>query len=246
MSLLKNKVVLITGVSRGLGLELVRAFAAEGSRVAGVARSADGLQEPAVAGGSSFTGLVADVADFSQVAAAVERVGSELGGIDIVFNNAAVYPRVNFTDESAADWAEAMAVNVNGVANVCKAVLPVMLAAGYGRIYNLGSFADIAPIPESAAYSAAKGAVRALTKAIAADLRGRDADIEVHEWIPGHLRTRMSDFTGIEPAVAAGWAVQLAGQPHARTPNCIFENDREWLPPRSLRQRVRDKLRSLL
>ena len=246
MSLLRNKVVLITGVSRGLGLELVSAFAAEGCQVVGIARSETGLRAAAEAvGDGSFVGLVADVADFDQVRSAVEDALEKAGRIDIVFNNAAVYPRVNFVDETPADWATAMAVNVNGIANVCKAVLPSMLRNDYGRIYNIGSFADIAPIPESAAYSAAKGAVRALTKAIAADLRDRDADIEVHEWIPGHLKTRMSDFTGIEPAVAAGWAVQLARQPHARTPNGIYENDREWLPPKGLRQRVTDKIRSL-
>ena len=82
-------------------------------------------------------------------------------------------------------------------------------------------------------------------KAIAADIRPLQADIEVHEWIPGHLRTRMSDFTGLDPAVAAEWGVQLVSMPHARTRNCIFENDREWLPPKGLKQRIKDRLLSV-
>lgn len=247
MSLLKNKVVMITGVGRGLGRELVFAFAAQGCRVVGVARHEDNLQETAsLVTDGDFSGHVADISSFMQLQAVVENTVSTHGGIDMLFNNAAVYPQVNFVDESADDWARAVAVNVNGVAYACKAVLPVMIRAGYGRIYNIGSFADIAPIANSAAYSASKGAVRSLTKAIAADLQHRNLDIEVHEWIPGHLKTQMSGFTGIDPAIAAGWAVQLAQQPHARTRNCIFENDREWLPPKGLRQRLKDRLRSLL
>ncbi len=247
MNLLKNKVVMITGVGRGLGRELVLAFAAEGCKVVGVARHADNLKETAaLVPESGFLGHIADIANFDQLQTVVDDTVGRHGRIDILYNNAAIYPRVDFTVESAAEWARAIGVNVNGVANACKAVLPGMLKVGYGRIYNVGSFADIAPIVNSAAYSASKGAVRSLTKAIAADLQQHDVDIEVHEWIPGHLNTQMSGFTGIDPAVAAGWAVQLAKQPHARTRNCIFENDREWLPPKGLRQRIRDRFRSFL
>jgi NAD(P)-dependent dehydrogenase (short-subunit alcohol dehydrogenase family) len=101
----------------------------------------------------------------------VNETKSRFGRIDILFNNAAIYPKVSFLEESAQDWARAIDVNVNGVANCCKAVLPLMIAAGTGRIYNIGSFADLNPIENSAAYSASKGAVRALTKAIARDLQ---------------------------------------------------------------------------
>lgn len=247
MSLLKHKVVLITGVGRGLGRELVQAFCAEGCTVVGITREEQGLRETeGLVAGSKFDGYAADVADFRQVADIVSECLRKHGRVDIVFNNAAVYPRVSFTDETAEEWASAIATNVNGVANVCKAVLVSMLEQGYGRIYNVGSFADISPIADSAAYSASKGAIRSLTKAIAADINDREADIEVHEWIPGHMNTRMSGFTGTDPAVAAGWAVSIAGQAHARTQNCIFENEREWLPPRGIRQRIRDRLRSLL
>jgi len=242
----ENKIIMITGVGSGLGQALAVACARQGNLVLGIARRQESLQDTAAAVGPDlFQGQVADVADFAAVKSAVDAWVARHGRIDVLFNNAAVYPRNNFLDEAATDWAQAIAININGVANCCKAVLPHMVKAGVGRIYNVGSFADLAPIAESAAYSASKGAVRALTKAIAADIRHIDADIEVHEWIPGHLRTQMSGFTGLEPAVAAEWGVRLASTPHARTRNCIFENDREWLPPKGLKQRIRDKLLSV-
>lgn len=245
--MLANKVVMITGVGSGLGRALVIAFVEQGCKVIGIARREESLRETAaLVSTDAFQGHVADVASFGQIRAVVDASVERHGRIDIVFNNAAVYPRVNFTEESAAEWARGIDVNVNGVANLCKAVLPAMLEAGSGRIYNIGSFADVAPIANSAVYSASKGAIRALTKAIAADIQDFDADIEVHEWIPGHLKTRMSDYTGLEPSVAAEWGVRLASEQHARTPNCIFENDREWLPPKGLKQRIRDKLRALI
>lgn len=245
--MLANKIVMITGVGSGLGRALAVAFAEQGSRVIGIARREETLRETAaLISAEQFAGYVADVSRFAEIKTVVDTVAAEHGRIDIVFNNAAVYPRVNFLAETPEDFAQALDVNVTGVANVCKAVLPMMQDSGYGRIYNVGSFADIAPIADSAVYSASKGAVRALTKAIAADVQSLDADIEVHEWIPGHLKTQMSGFTGIEPEVAAAWGVQIASIEHARTPNCIFENDYEWLPPQGLKQRIRNKLRALL
>jgi len=245
--MLENKVVIVTGVGGGLGRALAQAFVEQGCYVAGIGHRQDSLSETAAAVPSDkFSVHLADVADFAAVQAVIEQILADHGHIDLVFNNAAIYPKQNFLDEDPAQWARAMAVNVNGIANGCKAVLPGMIARRYGRIYNVGSFADIAPISCSAAYSASKGAVRSLTKAIARDIEHLDADIEIHEWIPGHLRTRMSEFTGIEPRVAAGWAVQLAMQPHARTRNGIYENDREWLPPKGLRQRVKDRLLSFV
>ena len=241
--MLADKVVMITGVGSGLGRALARAFVEHGCTVVGIARRADSLRETeALVASDRFSGHVADVANYAEVEAVVAHCIATHGRIDVLFNNAAVYPKVNFLEERPDMWCRAIDVNVNGVANCCKAVLPLMIAAGTGRIYNVGSFADLNPIENSAAYSASKGAVRALTKAIARDLQHIDADIEVHEWIPGHLNTQMSGFTGSDPSIAAGWAVQLASMPRTRTRNCIFENDREWRPPKGFRQRVKEKL----
>ena len=241
--MLEDKVVMITGVGSGLGRALAQAFIEHGCLVVGIARRAESLTETeALVASNRFLGYVADVASYSEVEAVVTHCVATQGGIDVLFNNAAVYPKVNFLEERPDMWYRAIDVNVNGVANCCKAVLPSMVKADKGRIYNVGSFADLSPIENSAAYSASKGAVRALTKAIARDLQSLDADIEVHEWIPGHLKTQMSGYTGIEPAEAARWAVALVSIPHARTKNCIFVNDNEWLPPKGLRRKIKERL----
>ena len=241
--MLADKVVMITGVGSGLGRALAQAFVEHGCIVVGIARRAESLRDTeALLASDRFTGFVADVAKYAEVEAIVRHCVAMNGGIDVLFNNAAVYPKVNFLEERPDMWARAIDVNVNGVANCCKAVLPGMVNAGKGRIYNVGSFADLNPIENSAAYSASKGAVRALTKAIAWDLNNTSADIEVHEWIPGHLKTQMSGYTGLDPAEAAKWAVALVAVPHARTKNCIFVNDKEWLPPKRLRRRIKEKL----
>jgi NAD(P)-dependent dehydrogenase (short-subunit alcohol dehydrogenase family) len=106
----------------------------------------------------------------------------------------------------------------------------------------VGSWADVAPIESSAAYSASKGALHALTRAIAADIGPLGLDIEVHEWIPGHLNTRMSEFTGMDPAVSAAWGLALAREVRADHRSRIYENDREWLPPKPLKQRLKERV----
>ena len=119
---------------------------------------------------------------------------------------------------------------------------PLMINAGFGRIYNVGSWADIAPLKNSAAYSCSKGGVHALTKAVATDIADLNLDIEVHEWLPGHLKTQMSEYTGIDPSISAGWAVMIANQPQASGKNRIFVHDHEWIPPKRLKNRIKEKL----
>ena len=225
----------ITGVNGGLGEALAKVFLEHGMSVAGIGRQ----PEPKLSAATPrFSYWRADVADAAQVAAAFAAIHSHFGRIDVVLNNAALYPKVSILEQPPEEWAATIGANVNGVAYCCHAALRLMLMQGRGRIYNVGSFADLAPIPKSAAYAASKGAVRALVKGIAADLQGVNADIQVHEWIPGHLRTRMSDFTGIEPEVAARWCLQIVLADKASKNGSIFEFDREWKPPEGLRRRL--------
>ncbi len=241
--MLKEKVVVVTGAGSGLGRELAKAFVEKGSIVLGIGRSEESLNATKqTIGSENFEPCVVDIADAEGVEKFVTQTLEKHGRIDIVFNNAAVYPKVNFLSESAAEFAQAVSINVCGVANMCKAVLPSMIENNFGRIFNLGSWADLGPIPNSAAYSATKGAMHALTKAIAADIAEKNVDVEVHEWIPGHLNTQMSDFTGMDPAVAAGWGVDIAAKPNASKKNCIYEQNWEWQPPKSFKQKIVSKL----
>jgi NAD(P)-dependent dehydrogenase (short-subunit alcohol dehydrogenase family) len=240
--MLKNKVVVITGAGGGLGRALVDAFVKEGALVVGLGRSINGLKETKTLVDSPlFSYYQVDVSDYQHLEKVIQLIIDAHYRIDYLFNNAAVYPKVNFLEEAANEFSAAIDINVSGVANCCKAVLPIMIKNQFGRIFNVGSWADLSPTNNSAAYCASKGAIHALTKAIAVDIEHANADVHVHEWIPGELKTQMSDFTGIEPSLSASWAVQIAKSDNLK-PNCIFERDREWLPPKSLKQRMLSKL----
>lgn len=214
--MLTNKIVLITGAGSGLGRALSIVFCNQGAKVVGIGRKRNTLCETqqavkakCVEYPDNFSFFECDVSAFEKVDSVVSKVIEDYGRIDYVFNNAAIYNKVNFLEESSEEFAAAINVNILGLANVCKAVLPEMINKKYGRIYNVGSFADINPIPNSAAYSASKGALHGLTKGIAIDIAHHDLDVEVHEWVPGHMKTGMSDFTGLEPEVAAQWALAI-------------------------------------
>ncbi len=192
--------------------------------------------------GGSFQYYRLDVSDFKEVEQIVSKIIDQHGRIDYLYNNAAVYPKVNFLEETAEEFTEALTINVCGISNLCKTVLPHMISRKFGRIFNIGSWAHRGPIENSAVYSCSKGAVHSLTKAIAKDIEQLDLDIEVHEWIPGHLNSIMSDFTGIDPAIAAQWGVSIAKLGVRSSKNCIFQNDYEWTPPKSLKQKIKSKL----
>ncbi|MFL0810270.1 MAG: SDR family oxidoreductase [Agarilytica sp.] len=240
---MKDKVVVITGAGSGLGRELAKVFVSEGAKVIGLGRSSEKLKQTSEELASdNFDFYVADVGHVEQVESTIATILAKYGRIDVLFNNAAVYPKVNFLNESAGGFSEALNTNVNGIAFTCKSVLPAMIKNGYGRIFNVGSWADLAPIADSVVYSASKGAVHALTKGIAVDVVKPDVDVEIHEWIPGHLNTQMSDYTGMEPAMAASWAVGLVNKTHPMHKHQIYMGNQLWQPPKGLKDKIKSKL----
>ena len=238
-----SKIIVVTGAGSGLGRALAAGFVQRGATVIGLGSREPPLRETAsLIGDSRFSWHRVDVSDAAQVTETLQLVAGKFGRIDVMINNAAVYPKTGFLEQDAESWMRTIAINLGGVANCCRTVLPLMMRQGYGRIINVGSFADLAPIPNSSAYAASKGGMRALTKAISADLGGAYPDVMCVEWVPGHLNTQMSDFTGMNPAVCVEWALQIINLPPGQGKARIFEGDHEHFPPKSLKARVKEKL----
>jgi NAD(P)-dependent dehydrogenase (short-subunit alcohol dehydrogenase family) len=195
-----EKTVVVTGAGSGVGRAIAIGFCSEGANVMGIGRTRADLEETArLCGPDRMHFVVGDVARPDDVARLFSEAVKRHGKVDILVNNAALYPKVAFLESSHEEWGRVIETNVIGMALCCREALPGMLARAFGRIINLGSFAWKQPIPNSSAYSASKGAVRAFTKALATEIdRNRYPDVLVNELLPGMVRTRMSE-TGADP-----------------------------------------------
>ena len=237
----REPLAVVTGAGGGLGRALSRAFAARGIAVAGIGRNDAALRETGRPCADRFHPVVADIADPAQVARAFERIEA-IAPPTILVNNAAIYPRRDILDETPESFGLTMATNLGGVVAATHEALARMTRTGQGRIVNVASMADIAPLPASAAYSVSKGAARIFTRALVADLGDRFPGIVISDWLPGVLATRMGIEDGLSPEAAAPWGVALALW-HERSLNgTVWEMDRELLPPRGLKRRVKDRL----
>ncbi len=191
--------VAITGATGGIGRELVRHFAARADRVSAIGRSAAALADLA-AEIPGITTVCGDVADGTSCEAAFAEAMLANGPVDHLIAAAAVYPKAFFLDQDAAHLDEVLRINVVGVANAARAVMPAMLERNYGRVVVVGSLADMTPVPGSLAYSVSKGALHTLVRGIAREIdRDRYPNVLINEFSPGATRTRMSDH-GNEPA----------------------------------------------
>lgn len=236
---LKSGVVVVTGASDGLGRALCHALMAQNVRVAGIARRADALaavKNDAPEG--LFLPVLADVADPKAVEAGFGEIRQTWGPVTSLINNAAVYPHRDILDETPESFMHTMSVNLGGPLFCAQQVLADMTEQGFGRIVNVGSFADIAPAPVSAAYSVSKGALRILTRALNADLADRFPDIVINDWMPGVLNTKMGLAAGTDPEHVAGWGAKLALWHDRRFTGQVFEGDRSVPPPVGLKRRL--------
>jgi 3-oxoacyl-[acyl-carrier protein] reductase len=176
MTNLVGRTAIVTGAARGLGRTYAQKLIEAGMNVV-VADKADTKETlDLMYGPGKALGVALDVADFKSAAAMAERTLAAFGRIDVLINNAALYGglkggRAEQIDE--AEWDRCMAVNVKGVWNCCRAVIPQMRKQGGGSIVNVASLAAIYGLPYALHYSAAKAAVIGMTRALAREL-GRD------------------------------------------------------------------------
>lgn len=229
-------VAIVTGAGSGLGRALAVKLCERGFRVVGTGRRSAALGETRTMAGHLFQPLPLDVGN----AAAVRDAFAGLGPLALLINNAAVYPRRDFLDESGESFMDTVAVNLGGVAACSRAALAQMCTTGRGRIVNVASFADIAPLPAASAYSVSKGAARILTRAMVADLGDRFPGIVIGDWLPGMLRTGMGIPDGTAPETAAAWGVALALDMDPGLNGTVFERDTELLPAKGIKRKLRD------
>ncbi len=198
--LLKDKVAVITGAARGNGAGIARVLAGEGAVVClwdAVPEVHNTAAQIRSCGGAGF-GFQVDVTDGNRVREAAQEVVGQFGGIDILVNNAGIYPSVPFLEMTDELRDKVFAININGVLNCCKAVLPTMIEKRAGRIINVSSVTGpLTVIPGLVAYAASKGAVSAITKALAVEYA--PLGITVNAVLPGTI-----DTPGLRALVATG------------------------------------------
>jgi NAD(P)-dependent dehydrogenase (short-subunit alcohol dehydrogenase family) len=205
MSGLKQKIVLITGGSGGLGRALAFGFSARGYRVAITARNQDRLDAAAKQSstdGGQVLALPCDIVDRDQVKGLADRIATKWGRVQILINNAGIARAVNFAGMPDELWDETLETNLTGAYNCCKAFLPDMIQARWGRIINIASTAAKVGFSHVTAYSASKHGLLGLTRSLA--LETARLGITVNAICPGYVddeRTRenaklMAEKTG--------------------------------------------------
>jgi NAD(P)-dependent dehydrogenase (short-subunit alcohol dehydrogenase family) len=221
MGQLSGKSVILTGASRGIGAAAAEALVAAGASVLLLARSAEGITALATRlrkGGGQAEAMTCDVAEWSQVQAAVARAHEAFGRIDALINNAGVIEPIGpLASADPRAWAHAADINFKGGYHGIRAVLPRMRAQGSGTIVNLGSGAAHNPLEGWSHYCAAKAATAMLTRCAHLENRGRG--VRVFSLSPGTVATDMQraiKSSGINPVSQMDFATHAPPDEPAR------------------------------
>jgi NAD(P)-dependent dehydrogenase (short-subunit alcohol dehydrogenase family) len=182
---LAGKTAVITGGNSGIGLATAKAFVREGARVAIIGRNRETLQLAAKELGDQAIALVADTVDENQLTAAFDEAGKRFGGIDIVFANAGIGASTPLGGTTAEEFRQVIDINLTGVFLTVQAALPHL--RDNGSVILNGSVHAVLGVPGWSAYAATKGAVRSMTRVLAAELSPRR--IRVNQVTPGVTKT---------------------------------------------------------
>lgn len=188
---LKDKVAVITGVSKGIGRALTEQLLEKGCKVAGFGRTDPELQHP------NFKFFTTDVRDFEQVSTSVTKAVLAFGSdIHILINNAGLGYFGYLENHTLEQWDEMFQTNVNGTFYTCKEIIPLMKKTGFGHIINIASTAGLEGYPQVTGYCGTKHAVRGISEGLYKELR--EFKIKVTCVYPGSVKT---DFFRNSPSI---------------------------------------------
>jgi NADP-dependent 3-hydroxy acid dehydrogenase YdfG len=226
MSLIQNKVVIITGASSGLGEATAKRLAASGAKLMLAARREDRLKELVAAiakSGGTATYRVTDVVNRAQVETLAKETLSTYGRIDVLINNAGLMPLSPLDQVKVEEWDQMIDVNIKGVLYGIAAVLPIMRQQKSGHVINLSSVAGHKVFPGSAVYSATKYAVRAISEGLRLESNGEIRSTNIS---PGAVATELTN-TITDKDTAAGinqlYAIAIDADAIARAIAYIIE-----------------------
>lgn len=228
---LTGQVAIVTGAATGIGAAIASRLARAGATLVIVDLNLKGANLVAEALGNGSFALEADVSAADSVRAAVDAVLARTGRIDILVNNAGIAgPAAPAWEQTDENWQRNIAVNLTGVFNCCRAVVPHMRGRGYGRIVNIASIAGKEGNPNMSPYSAAKGAVIAFTKSLGKELA--TDGICVNAVAPAVVQTEILDqltpaqvsyMTDRIPMKRTGKPEEIAAVVHfLSSPDCSF------------------------
>jgi NAD(P)-dependent dehydrogenase (short-subunit alcohol dehydrogenase family) len=224
------RTALVTGAAGGMGEATARRLAREGRKVAVLDIDTTGAQRVAAqiaTDGGEALAVTADISNRGEINAALQEIRGALGPVTILVNNAAVENFCPFAEIDEANWDRVMAVNLKGVYLLTQAVLPDMIAAGWGRIVNISAYGAQLGATEMAHYTASKGGVIAMTRSLGVEL-GRHG-ITVNSVSPGFIDTPMArraieggKFSVTAEQIVAAYPIPRLGRPEEIAAACCF------------------------
>ena len=217
MGLLANKIVLITGASRGIGKSIAEECVRQGATVAFTYLSSEekarALEAELTANGGKAKGFRSDASNFDQAQQLVDDVVAEFGTVDVLVNNAGITRDTLLMRMTEEQWDEVINTNLKSAFNLTKAVQKPMLKARSGSIINMSSVVGVKGNAGQSNYAASKAGLIGFTKSIAAELGSRN--IRCNAIAPGFIETEMTD--ALNPEVVQSWRnsipLKRGGQP---------------------------------